>query len=225
MASTRRVEGRRRRTSETSTCTSCVLTRFELLYLILELDHIDRTTWALRIACPMSGLATRMTDTECVLLACPALLANLCLCVVEAVAEVVGFFRRPELVCHRSVVDHAHCWAHVVVQMVVETCPCRQENHENVDFGLRLLSVLLEQWQGLPAIQQVSSVLFPTVNCPHLASEHRFHHCLCRWANTSSSFRTYSCKSPGSMVSLPSLSSSSVSTTSSNVSHCADEAE
>ena len=41
--------------------------------------------------------------------------------------------------------------------------------------------MLLEKWQGLPAIQQVSSMLFPTVNCPHLESEHRFHHCPCRW--------------------------------------------
>ena len=65
--------------------------------------------------------------------------------------------------------------------MIVEFCPCRHENHKNVGFGLRLLSGLLERWQGRPAIQQVSSMLFPTVNCPHLESEHRFHHCPCRW--------------------------------------------
>ena len=90
------------------------------------------------------------------------------------------FFRRPELICHRSVADHAHRWVHVVDQMVVEICPCRQEKHENVDLSMRLLFGLLERWQRLPAIQQVSSMLFPTVNCPHLESEHRFHHCPCR---------------------------------------------
>ena len=41
--------------------------------------------------------------------------------------------------------------------------------------------MLFGRWQGLPAVQQVSDMLFTTVNCPHLESEHHFHHCLCRW--------------------------------------------
>ena len=69
--STRRVEGRRKPHIgniilhwQNLSCSS-VLIRFDLLDLILEFDHIHRTTWALRIPCPMSGLATRMTDTAC----------------------------------------------------------------------------------------------------------------------------------------------------------------
>ena len=156
---------------------------------------------------------------------CPTSLALLCLCVVEAVAEVVEFFRLPELVCHRSAADHAHCWVHVVDQMVVEICPCRQEKHENVDLSLGFLFVLLEQWQGLPAIQQVfrHAVSNCELSTPGIGAS--FSPLSMQVANTSSSSRTYSCKSPGSMVSLPSLSSPSVSTTSSKVSHCADEAE
>ena len=70
----------------------------------------------------MSGLATTH-DRRCVLFVYPTLLANPCLCVVQAVAEVVEFFRRPELVCHHSVADHVHCGVHVVGQMVVEILP------------------------------------------------------------------------------------------------------
>ena len=80
---------------------------------------------------------------------------------------LVGSLRRLELVCRHSV--------------AVEFCPCRWENHENVDFGLRLSSRLLGRWQGLQAVPQVSDILFPTGSCPHLQSEHHFRHCPCRW--------------------------------------------
>ena len=86
--------------------------------------------------------------------------------------------------------------------------------------SLRLLSGLLERWQGLLAIQQVSGMLFPTVELSTPGIGASFSPLSMQVANTSSSSRTYSCKSTGSMVALPSLSSSSVSTTPSKVSHC-----
>ena len=127
-------------------------------------------------------------DRRCVLFVCPTLLANPCLCVVEAVAEVVEFFRRPELVCHRSVVDHVHYWIHVVGRMVVEICPCRLVKHENADLSLRLLSGLLERWQA--------SFKHAVSNCelstPGIGAS--FPPLSMQVANTSSSSRTYSCK-------------------------------
>ena len=92
----------------------------------------------------MAQLITRIAK-RCVLFVCPTLLASPYLCVAEVVAQLVVPFRRPELVCHRCVADHAHCWVHVVDPVVVEFYPCLQEYHGSDDLSPRLLSRLLEQ--------------------------------------------------------------------------------
>ena len=81
--------------------------------LILGLNHIDRTTWALRIPCPMSGLATRMTDTACLsfvqlrLQICASALLRLWPRSLSSSDDLSW----PVIALSA---DHAHCWVHVV---------------------------------------------------------------------------------------------------------------
>ena len=152
----------------------------------------------------------------------PSLLANPCLCVAEAVAELVGPFRRPELVCHHSVADPAQCWVRVVVQMIAKFLPLPPGEPLECRF---VFEAPLRAWTMARASGSSASFRHAVweLSTPGIAAP--FSPLSMQVVNTSSSSRTCSCKSPESMVSLPSLSSSSVSTTSSNVSHCADEAE
>ena len=142
--------GRRRRTSEN---VKPALTEF---VAFLRLDSVrtlgfsssssitfDRTTWALKISCPVSGLATR-NDRRCVLFVCPTSLAKSVLW-----PRSLSFFRRPELVCHHSVADHAHCWAHVCRP---NDCRALAAKRSTI---MSVLVRLLERWQRLPAVQQV----------------------------------------------------------------------
>ena len=156
---------------------SCILTRFELLHLILAFDQIDRTTWALRVFCPMSKLAKRMKNTASV---CPTLLADPYFCVAEVVARSLG----PSDDLSRSVVIvslFTRTAGHTF-EVTVDFCSCRQEVHVNDGFGLRPLP-LQAAWTMAKASGNSTSSNMPFQWC-RLLWTHIWHSLVLRqWRN------------------------------------------
>ena len=161
MTSTRRAEGRRRRTSETSICT-------DRIYRV-PASWFESNTWT------SSSSSITLTGR-------PGHWGSPAQCPVWPHAwQTLRAFRLSNFACKSVPLRCWDCgqarwvlpttwaglsslcrWSRALLgTMIVEFCPCRQEDHGNVGFGLRLLSGLLGRWQGLQAVQQVSGMLFP----------------------------------------------------------------